>query len=117
MSDIMTIKKEKKESAFFSVLQRVGRAFMLPIALLPIAGLLLGVGSSLTNTTMLQEYNLVSFLGPGTVLYSVFTLLAAVGTIIFDNTSPYISLFLERFTENDTVKDMHQQSAEIFRHA
>ena len=35
------------------------------------------------------------------------------GTIIFDNTSPYISLYLERFTENDTVKDMHQQSAEI----
>ncbi len=30
----------------FSVLQRVGRSFMLPIAILPVAGLLLGIGSS-----------------------------------------------------------------------
>lgn len=30
----------------FGVLQRVGRSFMLPIAILPVAGLLLGFGSS-----------------------------------------------------------------------
>ena len=77
--------KEKKSSAFFSVLQRVGRAFMLPIALLPIAGLLLGVGSSLTNTAMLETYKLMGIMGPGTVLYSIFTVLASVGTVIFDN--------------------------------
>ena len=29
----------------FSVLQRVGRSFMLPIAILPVAGLLLGIRS------------------------------------------------------------------------
>ncbi|MBQ9080113.1 MAG: PTS transporter subunit EIIC [Clostridia bacterium] len=75
----------KTESKSFGVLQRVGRAFMLPIALLPIAGLLLGIGSSLTNTTMLDTYNLVGVLGPGTVAYSVFTVLANVGTIIFNN--------------------------------
>ena len=33
----------------FGVLQRIGRSFMLPIAILPVAGLLLGVGSSFTN--------------------------------------------------------------------
>lgn len=79
-----TIKK-KRRSAFFDVLQRVGRAFMLPIALLPIAGLLLGVGASFTNTATLEAYNLIGFMGPGTVLYSIFTVLAAVGTVIFDN--------------------------------
>ncbi len=77
--------KEKKRSGFFSVLQRVGRAFMLPIALLPIAGLLLGVGSSFTNPTTLEAYNLVGIMGEGTFLFSVFTLLASVGTVIFDN--------------------------------
>ena len=77
--------KEKKGSAFFSVLQRVGRAFMLPIALLPIAGLLLGVGASFTNTATLEAYNLMGIMGPGTVLYAIFTVLASVGTVIFDN--------------------------------
>ena len=48
---------KKRFSGTFSVLQRVGRAFMLPIALLPIAGLLLGVGASFTKTTMLEAYN------------------------------------------------------------
>ncbi len=83
MSDVML--KENKGGGFFSVLQRVGRAFMLPIALLPIAGLLLGVGASFTNTAMLEAYNLVGLLGPGTFLGGIFTLLASVGTVIFDN--------------------------------
>lgn len=77
--------KKSRFSGAFSVLQRVGRAFMLPIALLPIAGLLLGVGASFTNTTMLEAYNLMNIMGPGTFLYSVFTLLSSVGTVIFDN--------------------------------
>ncbi len=79
------IMKQKRGSGFFSILQRVGRAFMLPIALLPIAGLLLGVGASLTNTAMLETYNLMGIMGPGTVLNSIFTVLASVGTVIFDN--------------------------------
>ena len=83
MSEIA--RKKKRGSAFFSILQRVGRAFMLPIALLPIAGLLLGIGSSLTNTTTLEAYGLIGFMGPGTVLYSIFSVLASVGTVIFDN--------------------------------
>ncbi len=74
-----------KRGGFFSLLQRVGRAFMLPIALLPIAGLLLGVGASLTNATMLAEYGLTNIMGPGTVAYAIFSLLSSVGTVIFDN--------------------------------
>ena len=74
-----------KRGGFFSLLQRVGRAFMLPIALLPIAGLLLGIGASLTNATMLAEYGLTGIMGPGTVAYAIFSLLASVGTVIFDN--------------------------------
>ncbi|MBE6624417.1 MAG: PTS glucose transporter subunit IIB [Ruminococcaceae bacterium] len=77
--------KKRWGSGIFSVLQRVGRAFMLPIALLPIAGLLLGIGASLTNEAMLEAYNLMGAMGPGTFLYSVFSLLASVGTVIFDN--------------------------------
>jgi PTS system D-glucosamine-specific IIC component len=80
-----TSQKTNGRGGFFSLLQRVGRAFMLPIALLPIAGLLLGVGSSLTNATMLAEYGLSDIMGEGTVLYAVFSLLASVGTVIFDN--------------------------------
>ena len=52
-------KKQKFGSGFFEVLQRVGRAFMLPIALLPIAGLLLGVGASFTNEATLEAYHLL----------------------------------------------------------
>lgn len=77
--------KEKKSSKLFGVLQRVGRAFMLPIALLPIAGLLLGIGASLTNPAMLEAYNLTGIMGEGTFLYSLFTLFSSVGTVIFDN--------------------------------
>ncbi len=76
---------KKKENGLFSVLQRVGRSFMLPIALLPIAGLLLGVGSSLTNTTTIEAYNLGAILGPGTFLNSVMQILAQTGDIIFGN--------------------------------
>ena len=58
---------------------------MLPIALLPIAGLLLGVGSSLTNAAMIESYGLENILGEGTILNSVLRVLSAVGSIIFDN--------------------------------
>ena len=75
----------KRDSRLFGVLQRVGRSFMLPIALLPIAGLLLGVGASLTNAAMIESYNLESILGEGTILNSILTVLSAVGSIIFDN--------------------------------
>ena len=63
----------------FGVLQRVGRSFMLPIALLPIAGLLLGIGSSLTNPVMLQTYGLDGAIHEGTVPYAIFKRKALYG--------------------------------------
>lgn len=75
----------KKENSLFSILQRVGRSFMLPIALLPIAGLLLGIGSSLTNATTIATYNLEAILGSGTFLNSVMQILAQTGNIVFAN--------------------------------
>ena len=69
----------------FGVLQRIGRSFMLPIALLPVAGLLLGVGGSLTNETMLRTYGLFRLMGPGTLPYAVFTVMRDAGDIVFAN--------------------------------
>ena len=69
----------------FGVLQRVGRSFMLPIALLPVAGLLLGVGSSFTNETMLAAYGLTSVIYPGSLLYTILDIMNQCGSAIFNN--------------------------------
>ena len=69
----------------FGVLQRIGRSFMLPIALLPIAGLLLGIGSSFTNETMLETYRLTSLIYPGGILYTFFDIMSKAGSVVFDN--------------------------------
>lgn len=69
----------------FEKLQRLGKAFMFPIAVLPVAGLMLGVGSAFTNTLMLQTYGLEWLLGPGTILNYILTMMAAVGDVIFGN--------------------------------
>lgn len=69
----------------FGVLQRVGRSFMLPIALLPVAGLLLGIGSSFTNQTMLAAYGLDSFIHEGTLIYTILDIMAQTGGAVFNN--------------------------------
>ncbi len=69
----------------FGVLQRIGRSFMLPIAILPIAGLFLGIGGSFTNETMLSTYNLTAIMGKGTPIYAILTVLRDSGDIIFAN--------------------------------
>ncbi len=69
----------------FGVLQRVGRSFMLPIAILPVAGLLLGVGGSFTNETTLQTYGLMGIMGPGTVLNAILQVMSSAGDIVFGN--------------------------------
>ncbi len=69
----------------FGVLQRVGRSFMLPIAILPVAGLLLGVGGSFTNETMLETYGLMGIMGPGTFLNAILQVMSAAGDIVFAN--------------------------------
>ena len=69
----------------FGVLQRVGRSFMLPIAILPVAGLLLGIGGSFTNETMLITYGLLRLIGPGTVFAAIFQVMSRAGDIVFAN--------------------------------
>ncbi len=69
----------------FSVLQRVGRSFMLPIAILPVAGLLLGIGSSFTNATTIETYGLTKILGDGTLLHSLLVIMNSVGSAVFNN--------------------------------
>lgn len=69
----------------FGVLQRIGRSFMLPIAILPVAGLLLGLGSSFTNQTAIATYRLEGILGEGTFLHSLLVVMNHVGSAIFDN--------------------------------
>lgn len=69
----------------FSVLQRIGRSFMLPIAILPVAGLLLGIGSSFTNATTIETYGLTKILGDGTILHYLLMIMNKVGSAVFDN--------------------------------
>ncbi len=76
-------------SKLFGILQRVGKAFMLPIALLPAAGILLGVGGALLNLTTLQNppaiYNgLIQFINIDIVTV-ILTVMKNVGDIIFAN--------------------------------
>lgn len=69
----------------FSVLQRVGRSFMLPIAILPVAGLLMGIGSSFTNATTIETYGLTAILGEGTIFHALLVIMSRVGSAVFDN--------------------------------
>ncbi len=69
----------------FEKLQRLGKAFMIPIAVLPVAGLMLGIGAAFTNPVMLQTYGLSAILGPGTVANVVLSVMAAIGEAVFNN--------------------------------
>ncbi len=69
----------------FGVLQKVGRSFMLPIALLPVAGLFLGMGSSFTNPTTLETYHLTNIIKEGGLLYTILDIMSKTGSVVFDN--------------------------------
>ena len=58
---------------------------MLPIAILPVAGLLLGIGSSFTNATTIETYGLTKILGDGTLLHSLLVIMNSVGSAVFNN--------------------------------
>lgn len=77
--------KFKESGKFFATIQQVGKSFFLPVSVLPIAGLLLGLGSSFTNQTTIETYNLTGLLGSGTVLNGLLTIMSQVGTAIFGN--------------------------------
>lgn len=76
---------KKGESVVFATIQKVGRSFFLPVSILPIAGLLLGVGASLTNQGTIEAYKLEGILGNGTPLHVLFSIFSQVGTVIFGN--------------------------------
>ena len=78
-------RQKNMKDKIFGVLQRVGRSFMLPIAILPVAGLLLGIGSSFTNETTIATYGLQKILGSGTLLNSLLIIMNKVGSAVFDN--------------------------------
>ena len=69
----------------FGILQRVGRSFMLPIALLPVAGLLLGIGSSFTNPTTIETYHLGNIIREGGWIYTILDVMSKTGSVVFDN--------------------------------
>ena len=79
------MKSKKRKSNALVLLQKMGKSFMLPIAVLPIAGLLLGIGSSFSNLTTIQSLGLQNVIYPGSILYSVFSIMSGVGSAIFDN--------------------------------
>lgn len=65
----------------FGVLQKVGKALMLPVALLPAAGILLGVSSALVNPMLVEH---MPFLGNESFKL-IITIMQKSGGIIFDN--------------------------------
>ena len=76
---------KKEGGGAFAVAQQIGKSLFLPIAVLPPAGILLGIGSSFTNSTTIATYGLTNILHPGTVLYSLMQLLNGAGNAIFGN--------------------------------
>lgn len=74
----------------FKQLQKVGKAFMLPIAILPAAGLLLGIGGALSNETTVATYPILD----NPILRGLFTVLADAGTVVFSNLALLLSIGL-----------------------
>lgn len=58
---------------------------MLPVAILPIAGILLGIGASFTNPTTIATYGLGGVLGTGTPLHMLLSIMSSAGSTIFGN--------------------------------
>ncbi|MDU5150022.1 glucose PTS transporter subunit IIA [uncultured Anaerococcus sp.] len=79
------IREKTGENKVFGTLQKLGQTFMLPISLLPIAGLLLGIGSSFTNPSVIEMYNLGNVLYEGGTLYGILSVLASAGNIVFSH--------------------------------
>ena len=79
------IRDKAGENKAFATLQKLGQTFMLPISLLPIAGLLLGIGSSFTNPSVIEMYNLGNVLYEGGTLFGILSVLAAAGNIVFSH--------------------------------
>ena len=73
---------KKKKSSAFAVVQQIGKSFFLPVSVLPIAGILLGLGSSFTNADTIAAYHLQGIMGEGTILNALLTIMSQVGNTI-----------------------------------
>lgn len=76
---------QKKKGQVFAAAQQIGKSLFLPIAILPFAGILLGIGSSFTNETTIATYGLSGILHPGSLLYGLMMMLNYAGSAIFNN--------------------------------
>ncbi|WP_084252861.1 PTS transporter subunit EIIC [Devriesea agamarum] len=74
----------------FKNLQKVGKAFMLPIAILPAAGLLLGIGGALSNPNTVAAYPIVD----NKILQAIFTVMSDAGNVVFSNLALLLSIGL-----------------------
>ena len=68
-------------SKLFAGAQNLGKSFMLPIAVLPAAGLLLGFGGVFTNPVTLSTYPVLN----NDLLQAIFTVMKLCGSVVFDN--------------------------------
>ena len=65
----------------FKQLQKIGKSFMLPIAILPAAGLLLGIGGALSNPNTVQAYPFLNV----SWLQGIFSIMSSAGNVVFTN--------------------------------
>ncbi|MBD7915611.1 PTS transporter subunit EIIC [Clostridium sp. Sa3CUN1] len=65
----------------FGVLQRIGKSLTLPIALLPVAGLLMGIGTLFENQYILSIFPILS----GEKFQLIANIMSSSGNIIFTN--------------------------------
>ncbi|OOF47550.1 PTS glucose transporter subunit IIB [Rodentibacter trehalosifermentans] len=74
----------------FKQLQQIGKAFMLPIAILPAAGLLLGIGGALSNKATLQAYPILD----NSLLQGIFQIMSSAGSVVFANLALFLCIGL-----------------------
>ena len=67
----------------FKYLQKIGKAFMLPIAILPAAGLLLGIGGAFSSAATISAYPFLDV----PALQVIFGIMSAAGNVVFGNLS------------------------------
>ncbi len=70
-----------QDNSIFAALQDFGKALMLPIAILPAAGFLLGIGGALSNPNTINAYPFLDEYW----LQDIFLIMAGSGEIVFAN--------------------------------
>ncbi len=77
----MFTENQRGDSVLFAKAQSFGKSFMLPIAVLPAAGILLGIGGALSNPNSVKAYPFLEIAW----LQNIFAVMAAAGNVIFGN--------------------------------